>query len=66
MLKAMRLPLPQMRRAAALRSFGHLSSRIQRNLTMYGTNRSTLGPRPPRQTFWEAIVSLWRDLRGIR
>jgi len=33
---------------------------------MYGTNRSTLGPRPPRQTFWEAIVSLWRDLRGIR
>jgi hypothetical protein len=30
---------------------------------MYGTNRSTLGPRPPRMTMWEAIVILWRKIR---
>lgn len=27
---------------------------------------STKGPKPPRTTFWQAIVIAWRELRGIR
>lgn len=32
---------------------------------MYGTNRSTLGPRPPRMTIWEAIAIIlgWKEDR---
>jgi len=31
---------------------------------MYGTNRSTQGPRPQRMSLLEAIVILWRKIRG--